>query len=48
MKKTYIKANIEIIQFDNVDIITTSSTEGLKNGGENGTGNSESFDSLFK
>ena len=48
MKKAYIKAEINIIEFKNPDIITTSSTDGLKDGGSNGTGDSESFDSLFK
>lgn len=48
MKKVYQKPEIEIIEIINGDIITVSGVDGLKDGGSNGSGSSESFDSLFK
>lgn len=47
MKKQYEKATIEICMFQCEDIITTSSV-GLTDGGEKGTGDSDTFDNLFK
>lgn len=44
MKKVYEKAVIQICIFENEDIITTS---GLTNGGEKGSGDSDTFDNLF-
>lgn len=48
MKKVYQKPEIEIIEIINDDIITASGVNGLKDGGSNGSGESESFNSLFK
>lgn len=47
MKKTYQKADFNIIELEQNDVITTSSTTQLKDGGANGTGASESYSSLF-
>lgn len=51
MKKTYVSAQMEIVLFDNEDVITTSGdTGGLVNGGiYDGTGNENSgkFEDLF-
>ncbi len=48
MKKAYVKATLNIIKFENSNIIATSGVNNqLTYGGESGTGGSESFASMF-
>ena len=47
MKKMYVKATLNIIKFENSNIIAASGVNQLTYGGESGTGGKESFDSMF-
>lgn len=47
MKKTYVKADINITVFKNTDIINASSVNKLNYGGNSGKSSSESFSSMF-